>query len=74
MNPTSGQIHVDCLNKSFHYLSCFEEIITIPVLETYLNDAIADNLLEYMVDELILQCKVEYNISTEDNDTDEVSE
>lgn len=44
-----------------HYLECFEEIITIPVLTTYLADNIQKNYLTAMVDELIEQCKVEYN-------------
>ncbi|MGN0466275.1 MAG: hypothetical protein ACI4F9_08005 [Lachnospiraceae bacterium] len=44
-----------------HYLSCFEEVITIPVLKDYLNDNIRRNYLTNMVDELIEQCKVEYN-------------
>lgn len=48
-----------------HYLSCFEEIITIPVLKDYLNDNIKRNYLTNMVDELIEQCKVEYNFREE---------
>lgn len=36
-----------------HYLSCFEEIITIPVLKEYLDDNIRRNYLSDMVDELI---------------------
>ena len=44
-----------------HYLSCFEEIITIPVLKEYLSDNIQRGYMTDMVDELIEQCKVEYN-------------
>ena len=49
-----------------HYLSCFEEIITIPVLKEYLDDNIRRNYLSDMVDELIEQCKVEYNFREEE--------
>lgn len=45
-----------------HYLSCFDEIITIPTLKDMLSENIRNNFLADMVDELILQCKVEYNI------------
>lgn len=44
-----------------HYLECFEEIITIPVLVDYLKDNISHGFLSQMVEELIEQCKVEYN-------------
>lgn len=46
-----------------HYLDCFEEIITIPVLLDMLKNNIKNGYLEDMVDELITQCKVEYNFS-----------
>ena len=44
------------------YLNCFEEIITIPTLKTMLTVNINAGFLSHMVDELISQCKVEYNI------------
>jgi hypothetical protein len=44
------------------YLSCFEEIITIPTLKQMLSSNIENGYLTNMVDELITQCKVEYNI------------
>lgn len=44
------------------YLSCFEEIITIPTLKEMLSINITNNHLPAMIDELITQCKVEYNI------------
>lgn len=49
----------DVLNR---YLSCFEEIITIPTLNEMLETNILKGHLPAMVDELINQCKVEYNI------------
>ena len=45
-----------------HYLSCFEEIITIPTLIEMLNDDISRGCIKEMIDELIVQCQVEYNI------------
>ena len=44
------------------YLSCFEEIITIPTLKDMLASNISKGHLPSMIDELITQCKVEYNI------------
>lgn len=49
-----------------HYLDCFEEIITIPVLINLLKENISNGYLESMVDELIEQCKVEYNFKEEE--------
>lgn len=49
-----------------HYLECFEEIITIPVLIEYLKDNIKKGYLENMVDDLIEQCKKEYNFKEEE--------
>ena len=43
------------------YMQCFEEIITIPRLREMLKENIYNNLLSDMVDEFIIQCKVEYN-------------
>lgn len=45
------------------YLNCFEEIITIPTLKEMLNENIINNQLKQMIDELIIQCKVEYNLN-----------
>lgn len=44
------------------YISSFEEIITIPTLKKMLITNITKGFLTEMVDELIVQCKVEYNI------------
>lgn len=54
-----------------HYLSCFEEIITLPVLTHYLEEAISAGQIEFLIDELILQCKVEYNISDNEPSDDD---
>lgn len=52
-------------NVLSHYIDCFEEIITIPILVDFLRDNINNGFLEQMVDELIAQCKVEYNFKKE---------
>ncbi|MFS0576574.1 hypothetical protein AB1K83_13125 [Sporosarcina sp. 179-K 3D1 HS] len=44
------------------YTACFEEIITIPTLKDYLETTIKKDKLGDLLDELILQCKVEYNL------------
>ena len=44
------------------YLACFEEIITIDSLKEYMQKIIEKQLLGDLLDELILQCKVEYNL------------
>lgn len=73
ITPDAAKKHIVTTAKSLysdpiildHYLSCFEEIITIPTLEQYLDETIISGQLELLIDELILQCKVEYNITTE---------
>ncbi|MEK3935618.1 hypothetical protein MKY41_09865 [Sporosarcina sp. FSL W7-1349] len=44
------------------YTACFEEIITIPTLKHYLETIMKDNKLGNLLDELVMQCKVEYNL------------
>lgn len=47
------------------YLNCFEEIITIPVLKLYLETILENRkLAKNMIDELIFQCRIEYNLSS----------
>jgi hypothetical protein len=44
------------------YIECFEELITIPTLEEYLDIIIKNGNVSEFFEELVLQCKVEYNI------------
>lgn len=44
------------------YLSCFEQIISIPTLIEYLSIIVNNKCLGNLFDELILQCRIEYNI------------
>lgn len=50
------------------YLDCIEEIINIPTLTTYLQTVEQNGLLLKVLDEIILQSKVEFNYSEEDED------
>lgn len=49
-------------NTLSNYLSCFEEIITLPVLRKYLNEINAKKETRELLNELVLQYQVEYNI------------
>ena len=49
------------LNK---YLKCFDEIITSKTLIEYLYKCIENNLLPQIIDDLIFNCRVEYNINS----------
>ncbi|NCU19057.1 restriction endonuclease [Pallidibacillus pasinlerensis] len=44
------------------YLDCFEEIINIEKLYNYLNYVIENGHMKELLEELVIQCKVEYNI------------
>lgn len=50
------------------YLGCIEEIINIPSLIGYLQAVEKNGLLHQVLDEIILQSKVEFNYSEEDED------
>lgn len=50
------------------YLSCIEEVINIPQLMEYFEIVITNGLLLKVLDEIILQSKVEFNYSDEDED------
>mgnify|MGYP003375416729 FL=1 len=48
------------------YLSCIEEIITIPKLKEYLIELDARNMVPEVLQEVILQSKVEFNYEDEE--------
>lgn len=52
------------------YMSCIEEIINIPALSSRFKDAVKENHLKAILDEIILQSKVEFNYQ-DDDDEDE---
>lgn len=43
------------------YMNCIEEIITIPVLNLHFNEAIKKGYLNAILDEIVVQSKVEFN-------------
>lgn len=50
------------------YLDCIEEVINIPTLMQYLQEVDKNGLLSKVLDEIILQSKVEFNYFEEDED------
>ncbi|MEQ1733305.1 MAG: restriction endonuclease [Bacteroidia bacterium] len=48
------------------YMSCIEEIINIPILNARFNDAVKQGYLNNILDEIVLQSKVEFNYTAED--------
>lgn len=50
------------------YLDCIEEVINIPTLKEYFNQIEKDNLLLNVLDEIVLQSKVEFNYSEDDDE------
>lgn len=53
------------------YLDCFEEVITIPKLQECLQQVIKNGLLGDLLDELVIQCQVEYNLLTDSQNDEE---
>ena len=47
------------------YMNCIEEIINIPILNERFNEAVNLNYLNKILDEIILQSKVEFNYTEE---------
>lgn len=53
------------------YMSCIEEVINIPILQERFRIAVKQGYLPQIVDELVRQSKVEFNIDEQDEDEDE---
>lgn len=45
------------------YMACIEEVINIPMLNTRFNEAVNQGYLNKILDEIVLQSKVEFNYS-----------
>jgi len=55
------------------YMGCVEEIINIPILKDRLKHAISEGHVRNIIDEIITQSKVEFNIEeTDENDDEDV--
>ena len=50
------------------YMMCIEEIINIPILQERFNVAIKNGYLKNILDEIVLQSKLEFNYSEEENE------
>ena len=49
------------------YLNCIEELINIPRLIDYFNIVRSRGDLKYLLDEIVIQSKTEFNFKTEDS-------
>ena len=50
-----------------NYMNCIEEIINIPILIQHFEAAINKGYLPNILDEIVLQSKVEFNYSDDDD-------
>jgi hypothetical protein len=50
------------------YMACIEEIINIPILNLRFNEAVNQGYLNSILDEIVLQSKVEFNYTQEEED------
>jgi hypothetical protein len=50
------------------YMDCIEEVINIPILNDRFNEAVGLGYLNNILDEIVLQSKVEFNYVDEDED------
>lgn len=53
------------------YLSCIEEIINIPILLDYFNSVVEDGKLDDVLNEIIVQSKVEFNYTDSEDEEEE---
>ena len=50
------------------YMACIEEVINIPILNVRFNEAIKKGYLNSILDEIVMQSKVEFNYTDEDGE------
>jgi hypothetical protein len=50
------------------YMACIEEVINIPMLNIRFNEAVKQGYLNNILDEIVLQSKVEFNYTDEDDE------
>ncbi|MDR0864253.1 MAG: restriction endonuclease, partial [Candidatus Symbiothrix sp.] len=51
------------------YMACIEEIINIPILTSHFETAVKQGYLNTILDEIVLQSKVEFNYEDDDAET-----
>lgn len=54
-----------------NYMECIEEVINIPTLKKRFKEAVKQGYLDNILDEIVIQSKVEFNQGDDDDDTDE---
>lgn len=54
-----------------NYMECIEEVINIPTLKKRFKEAVRQGYLDNILDEIVIQSKVEFNQGDDDDDTDE---
>ena len=50
------------------YMACIEEVINIPMLNLRFNDAVKQGYLNNILDEIVVQSKVEFNYTDEEDE------
>jgi len=50
------------------YMACIEEVINIPMLNVRFNEAVKQGYINNILDEIVLQSKVEFNYSEEEDE------
>ena len=50
------------------YMACIEEVINIPMLNLRFNEAVKQGYLNNILDEIVVQSKVEFNYSADDDE------
>jgi len=53
------------------YMACIEEVINIPMLNVRFNEAVKQGYLNNILDEIVVQSKVEFNYTDEEDEEDE---
>ena len=49
-------------------MACIEEVINIPMLNLRFNEAVKQGYLNNILDEIVVQSKVEFNYSADDDE------
>ena len=49
-------------------MACIEEVINIPMLNVRFNEAVKQGYLNNILDEIVLQSKVEFNYTDEEDE------
>ena len=56
------------------YLNCIEEIINIPTIMVYFDEVEKNGLMMNVLDEIVIQSKVEFNYNDDESDDEDENE